>query len=259
MALVDTCKAGTAVGVARGGEMSQPAGIATDATGRVYLADSNNVRIQRFDSSGNFQRTWGKDVDGVAPGTGFEICTVAANCKAGAPTTGKGGEMNAPIGVAADATGAVYVAAVFGRRIEKFDSDGNFQRTWGKDVIISGEPGDLGTGFEICTVADDCKEGVGTGSYLGGEMGLPSGVATDAVGDVYVSDQFTNRIQRFDSSGNFERTWGKNVDGGVAGTGFEICTVAANCKAADASDGSGRRDEPPRLHRHQRVGRPLRP
>src|SRR5262249_55869564 len=158
-------------------------------------------------------------------GTGFEICTVAANCQSGS-NGGLVGELNFPVGIATDpTTGGVYVADVSNHRIQKFDSSGNFLRTWGKDVDTGG-----GTGFEVCTVPANCKAGSNASSTFGGEFDFPVNVATDASGNVYVADNFNDRVQEFGSSGNFIRAWGQNVDSVNVSTGFEICTVAANCQ-----------------------------
>jgi KAP-like P-loop domain-containing protein len=50
-------------------------------------------------ASGAFERTWGFDVDAANPGTGFEICTVAPNCKQGVVFGYAGGSLNGPIGI----------------------------------------------------------------------------------------------------------------------------------------------------------------
>src|SRR6266542_921870 len=244
------CKAGSVGGL--GGELNGPAGAGTDAAGNVYVADTFNHRIEKFDSSGSFLRAWGKDVVSAGPGntgTGVEIC-VAANgdtCQAGTGG-GLGGELNGPNGVATDAAGNVYVADLTSQRIDKFDSSGNFLRAWGRDVVSAG-PGDTGTGSEICVAAngDTCKAGPAAG--LGGEFNGPSGVATDAAGNVYVADASNNRIQKFDSSSSFLRAWGKDVASagpGDTGTGFEVC-VAANgdtCKAGTTGGLGGEFNNP---------------
>jgi uncharacterized protein (DUF2147 family) len=216
------CKQGEVGGL--GGELSEPSDVATDAAGNVYVADASNERIQKFDSSGNWERAWGKDVDSGG-GTGFEICTVAASCKQGT-VGGLGGEFGLGVfaGLATDLAGNVYVAD--DQRIQKFDSSGNWNRAWGKDVVAGG-----GTEFEVCTVAADCQNRAGFSGELGGELNGVAGVAADAAGDVYVADAGNDRIQEFDSSGNWERAWGKDVVAG-GGTGFEVCTVAASCKRA---------------------------
>jgi hypothetical protein len=230
-----------------GGEFDVPADVASDAAGNVYVVDALNSRVQKFDSNGNFLRLWGKDVIGSGlpgdTGTGFEICTVAANCKIGVIPNGLGGELNQPRGIAVDSQGNVYVGDAQNSRIQKFDSSGNFLRLWGQDVIGTGLPGDTGTGFEICTVAANCKKAASS-TGLGGEMTGGQGLAIDASNNVYVADGFNSeRVQKFDSNGNFLRLWGKDVIGtglpGDTGTGFEICTVAANCKNGITTTGLG--------------------
>jgi DNA-binding beta-propeller fold protein YncE len=222
-----SCEEG-AVG-ALGGEIGFPVGVAVDSAGSVYVADQGDNRIEKYDSQGNFLRTWGKDVD-TNGGIGFEICTVAASCKAGAGG-GLGGEFDGVAAIATDAAGSVYVGDYGNRRIQKFDSQGNFLRAWGEDVDQAG-----GTGYEICIVASSCKRGsMGT---LGGEFDGFGGIGTDSSGSVYVTDPGNQRVQKFDAGGSFQRAWGKDVDQ-AGGTGFEICTVAASCKAGVSYGGLG--------------------
>ena len=218
-----SCKAGSSG--ALGGELNTSiasfSAVATDALGNVYFADQINQRIQKFDSSGNWERAWGKDVIAGNAETGFEVCVVAASCQAGG-AGGLGGEFGGPQGIATDAQGDVYVTDFFNQRVQKFNSSGGFLRTWGKNVDQTG-----GSGFEVCTAALSCQGGV-TGT-LGGEFGNPSNVATDAQGNVYVGEIANHRIQKFDSSGAFLRAWGKDVDQ-TGGTGFEVCVAAASCQ-----------------------------
>ena len=231
------CQSGTA-STGLGGEMLFPISLATDASNNVYLADAGNNRIQKFSAQGVFERTWGRNVDSVAVSTGFEVCTDAdgSDCKAADASTGLGGEMNSPSGVATDPGGSVYVADSDNGRIQQFTAVGAFGRTWGTNVN-SAVPG---TGFEICADLDgsDCKA-ADDGTGLGGEMSRPRGVATDAAGNIYVADEFFGRIERFNTGGTFNRAWGRNVDNVAVGTGFEVCTVAANCKNPDLSTGLG--------------------
>ena len=234
-AVAANCQQGSNT-TALGGEVNGPFGVATDATGNVYVADTNNNRVQKFDALGNFVSAWGKDVDSSLAGTGFEICTVAANCQIGSIATAQGGELNFPEGVATDAAGDVYVSDSSNHRIQKFDSDGNFLRAWGKGV-------NGGAGFQVCTVASSCQAGSNT-TALGGELNLPHGIATDGGGNVYVADKDNERVQKFDSAGAFEAAWGADVDSALVGTGFEICTVAANCKAGTVNHAGGEFQDP---------------
>jgi hypothetical protein len=217
--------------------------VAVDTAGNVYVPETPNQRVEKFDSSGNFLRAWGKDVANAGPGntgTGFEIC-VAANgdtCKAGVGG-GLGGEFDLPFGAASDSSNNVYVADANNYRIDKYDSSGNFLRAWGKDVASAG-PGNTGTGFEICVPAngDTCK--TGSPGSAGGESGSPRALAVDGSDGVYATDGNNSRMEKFDPSGNFLRAWGKDVASagpGNTGTGFEICVPANGDTCKSGVDG----------------------
>jgi hypothetical protein len=133
----------------KGGQFSTPRGVAVNvngsggaAAGDLYVVDSSNNRIQRFSASGAFISAWGKDVDS-AGGTDFEVCTVAANCKAASTSTGLGGELNSPQGIAVNqTTGDVYVTEQNNRRVQVFSATGAPLRAFGQDVVQAGQPGD---------------------------------------------------------------------------------------------------------------------
>src|SRR5829696_7054276 len=156
------CKGGGAN--SRGGELEGPRWVATDPGGNAYVLDSDNARVEKFDSDGTFLRAWGKGV--VTAGGEAEICTSSAACRQGVPGQ-QGGEFFNPDSIAADAAGHVFVAD--GGRIQRFDYSGNFQRAWGRDVDAAG-----GAGFEVCTVAASCQGGSGTGE--GGDMNTVEGL-----------------------------------------------------------------------------------
>lgn len=211
--------------------------------GTIYTSGRN--RLQRFSPAGAFERLWGAGVvkSGGAGdnGSGFEICTVAADCTGGsASLTGDGLNFNGgPRGLAINpATGDVYTHAG-NRRIIQFDAEGNFIRAWGRDVIQSGKPGDLGNVFEICEVAADCKGG-NTGT-LGGQFGeqRPSNLAIDSSGHLWVPDPSHHRVQEFEADGTFVAVHGFDVDAAGGGGELESCTVAANCQAGTQGAGAG--------------------
>ena len=208
------CVSGTS-GV-QGGEFSAngPDGVATDTNGNVYVTESGANRVQKFDSSGNFLRAWGKGVGGAA-----SICTAAASCAAGA-TGNAGGDFFTPEGIATDSAGNVYVADFSNSRVEKFDSSGNFLLAWGKNVG--------GPGVETCTVS--CR--AGSTGVEGDAFSRPFGVGIDGADNVYITDASQFRVQKFDTSGGFLGAWGKDV----GGPGVGVCTIAANC--ASGSRGS---------------------
>jgi len=171
----------------------------------VYVADNNNQRIQKFDSSGAFLTKWG------TPGSGD-------------------GQFNTPLGVAVDPAGNVYVAEQGNNRIQKFDSSGTFLLKWGtpgsgdgqfsiaRDVAVD-SAGDV-------YVVDQNNQRIqkfdssgafltefGSGGSGDGQFNNPIGVEPDSAGNVYVADFSNNRIQKFDSSGAFLTEFGSGGSG----------------------------------------------
>jgi DNA-binding beta-propeller fold protein YncE len=170
------------------GQLSFPDGVGADAAGNLYVADANS-RLSQFTTQGAFVRAFGFD---VVPGgsKGFETCTPATGCKRGIPGGGSGQLSDFVLGVGTDSAGNVYVADSGNRRVSQFTTDGAFVRSFGLDVVPAG-----GRGFEICTGATGCKRGrsgAGAGGFL-----LPSAVAADPSGSIYVSDAGASRIQCF--------------------------------------------------------------
>jgi hypothetical protein len=206
------------------GQISYGAGVDVyGATGDVYVSDAFNGRIVRFDSQGNFISAFGW---GVADGAEeFEICTSA--CQAGTGGSGAGqfaGPEAGPRHLAIDqADGSLYVLDPGNYRIEKFDSEGNFELAIGWGVADgAAEP-------QTCTAA--CQAGVsGNGAGQLNDGMWEAGLAVDPTsGHLLFTDFLNSRVQELTSSGDFARMFGRDVEEG-GGEGFEICTEAAKCK-----------------------------
>jgi uncharacterized protein (TIGR03663 family) len=187
------------------GQMRNPKGIALDAMGNVYVADSQNHRIQVFEPNGQLQRQWGSE--GVQPG-----------------------EFKEPWGVAVAKNGDVYVADTWNHRIQVFGPDGTFKRAWGLFGESGGATGPGNVLYGPRDLAFDSQgflyvsdtgnkrivkydaEGnmvtaIGGSGDDDGQMQEPVGIAIGKDDMLYVADTWNQRIQVFDSQLNFVRKW----------------------------------------------------
>jgi NHL repeat-containing protein len=208
------------------GQLIAPAGVARDASGNVYVADSGNDRVQKFSATGTFLAKFG--------------------------TSGAGnGQFTSPGGVAVDGSGNIYVADTANNRIQKLTSAGAFVTAWGTSGTNDGEF-DSPTAVAVdgsgnVFVVDSNNNRVqkftsggtfvstwGVGGSANGEFASPFGIGTDASGNVYVADAGNNRIQKFSGTGTFVTTWGNlgTGDGEFVGT----AGVAADASFVYASD-----------------------
>lgn len=174
------------------GKFYLPTGVAIDLFGNVYVADTENYRIQKFDSEGNFLTKWG--------------------------SFGKAnGQFRRPYDVAVDLFGNVYVADTYNHRVQKFDSNGNFITKWGGLDVPRGIAVDMyGNMYVSSDGTSDIRKFDSNGNFItkwgsygtgNGQFRRPAGVAVDLLGNVYVADFHNSRIQKFDSEGNFLKKW----------------------------------------------------
>jgi hypothetical protein len=212
-----TCQAGILGGGA--GQLGDPKGVAVDGPGDVFVADGNG-RIDEFSPAGAFIKAWGW---GVADGKGqLETCTIT--CRTGLAGSGAGELVN-PEGVAVDGSGDVIVADASNQRVDEFSSSGAFIKAWGWGVA------DGASQLETCTIT--CKIGLEGGGA--GQLAEPQGVAVDGLGDVFVADRGTNRVDEFSSSGAFIKAWGWGVADGKG----QLETCRTTCQAGGSGGGRG--------------------
>ena len=148
------------------------------------------------------------------------------------PSVPAGQRCGLPRGLAADPdTGHVFVGDQLNSRVVELSAWGEFIKAWGWDVVATG-PGDDTIGpedqFEVCVPAagDVCKAGI-QGSGIG-QFELPSGIALDSAGNVYVFDTFAHRVQKFSPEGQFLLMFGGGVNqgGGTPENPGNVCTAA---------------------------------
>jgi hypothetical protein len=120
---------------------------------------------------------------------------------------------------------SVWVTDPPKRRIEKFDSAGNF-------VLMVGGGVNQTTGANVCTAAsgDTCVAGTagsGAGSFQTPAMIAVDNSSSSSNGAVYVADTTNQIVQKFDSSGQIVGNWGSA--GQVDGLEFEVGGGGCGC------------------------------
>jgi DNA-binding beta-propeller fold protein YncE len=115
-----TCQVGAAGPEA--GQLANPFGVAVDNAGNLHVADNANQRMSSFAAEGGFLHAFGFDVIPGDP-TGYEVCTATSGCKIGV-AGGAPGQIDEPIGTAADCEGGILVAEGFNDRVERFGEAG---------------------------------------------------------------------------------------------------------------------------------------
>jgi sugar lactone lactonase YvrE len=184
------------------GQLDSPWGIAIDRNNDVYVSDASAHRISKFNASGTFIFSWGR------AGT-------------------SDGQFSCPASVALDSDGNLYVSDFFNNRVQKFNtSTGAFL---GKFYVVN-----LPTGIAVdkngfIYVGNDLPEVQkidsktwavvkkwGMYGTIDGRFNNIRQITVDRASNVYVVDSYNNRVQKFDSEGNFITKWGASSPEGVA-------------------------------------------
>lgn len=186
----EVCKSSCQVGVAGSGngQFNYPEGVAVDSSGNVWVADSENNRIEEFSSEGKYEDSFG--------------------------TEGKGeGQFKRPVGIAFSG-GNLYVAESGNNRVQELSTTGKYIYAWGKEGNGNGEfnkpqgiAEDPRTGnlYVVESGGDRVQEFTAAGGFVAkfgsfgsgpGQLRHPQGVAVNS-GGVYVGDYENNRVQEW--------------------------------------------------------------
>jgi len=223
-------KSGTSGGLSGSepGEFDYPLGIGIDTSGKIYVADRDNDRIQIFDAAGNFV------ADEI---TGDSISEDA--------------KLYGPSGVDVDESGKIYVADRNNQAVKVYSNSGDYitkfspsHGTFYGDALAVSDSGKIyvGEAFHDHVVAlsstgeiletlgsacqtesgwGDCVDPDGNGPLILGDGQFASiyGLDVDQHGNLFVADRGNHRIQKFDSNGNFVTKFGRNGGTGYIGSG----------------------------------------
>jgi DNA-binding beta-propeller fold protein YncE len=219
------------------GQFASPTGLAVDRDGNLYVADSYHHRIQRITLSGDVYLLGRR---GTGPGEFLNPQAVVADhglgyyvleqggCRIqhfgahgerlaefGSPGKGRG-QMSAPMAMARDPFGCLFVADTGNNRIVKWSPDGLFLdhfpsvtgtatfRPQGLAVDRAGRIWVAETPRHRLVVFDSLFRVLGTRGGPGDGLGQfrePQGLAVTPGGGVLVADSGNNRVQVLDAEG----------------------------------------------------------
>lgn len=186
-------------------QVNNPNGLAIDCANNLYISEMNGHKVRKVDAT-----------------------TLNISLVAGDGTVGNGGDggpataaqLNAPVGIAADCAGNVYIADTGNDRVRRVDAVTHDIATVATATPLS-LPGDVQVdGAGNLWIADSghnrilaidaggtMKTLAGTGVFgfagdggpaTGAMLGGPRGIARDPAGNVYLTDGANTRIRRLD-------------------------------------------------------------
>ena len=138
------------------GQFFSPVGLAFDSSNNLFVADSNNDRVQKF---------------ALNPSGVYKFSAQIGSSGSG------DGQLTLPYRLGLDSVGNVFVADTFNSRVEEFDKAGAFVRTF-------------------------------TYNDPNGNAFFPQGIAVDSAGNVFATDFLNNRVLKFSNTGVYLTQFG---------------------------------------------------
>jgi sugar lactone lactonase YvrE len=204
--VVDTLVGGGALFTAASAgdvQLRAPSSVAGDGAGGVVFIDPDFAMVRRVSSSGVVSVVAGSGPTGALSGIGGPAVSAT---------------LRRPVGVAVDASGAVYVTDYLASMVFRIGADGVLTRIAGSGVY-----------------ADSGDGGLAVNAGLKG----PWGVAVDAAGNVYVADQDAGRVRKISPSGVISTIAGTGLSGfGGDGGPAVAAQLARPTGLAVGADGS---------------------
>ncbi len=238
-------------------KLSNPVGVAVDASGNLFIADSVNQRIRKVTTAGVISTVAGNGTQGYS---GDGSAATAA-------------QLNSPWGVAVDGAGNLFISDTSNHRVRKMTTDGVISTFAGAGIAgYSGDGGPAATAqlqfpaglaadgagnIYIADSGNNCVRkvtpagvistvaGIGSAAFSGdggpatsAELNVPTGVTVDAAGNLYIVDHQNSRIRKVSSSGVIS-TFAGIATAGFSGDGGKATLAQLNYPMGIAGDNSG--------------------
>ena len=231
-------------------KLADPAGLALDGQGRLYVANRNNstITIYKPDSSGDSSpvavisgNQTGLDGpigiavrkgclyvanNGNSSVTEYKIVNIGIGRNDLAPfktikstdIQGSTGDLTCPHGLACDGNGTVYVSSLLDKSVKAYEPDGDLLYSCIpalKTVNLPPTASSAGAELPVFAILDLLAAATDTRSV---SIGTPYGIAVTSGGVVYVGDELLNCISKISLGANGKA----QLDGGIYGSLAEI-------------------------------------
>jgi trimeric autotransporter adhesin len=190
-------------GPANQANLQLPGGVALDASGNLYIADTGDNLIREVTTDGIINTICGDSLPGFSGDTAAPI----------------NAEVHSPEDVAVDSSGNIYIADTFNAAIREITPSNN----------------------EINTIAGDGSVGYGGDGGLALSAGLiePYAISLDSKGDIFIAEPPDGRIREYTVSNKFIITAVGNGVLGFSGDGGQAVKAEINQASGVAVDSSG--------------------
>lgn len=233
-------------GNAAAAQLKYPTSAVKDASGNLYIADSDNHRVRKVSPAGIITTIAGTGTGGFGGDGG--PATLA--------------QLNYPSEIAVDRVGNIYIADQSNYRIRKVSLDGTILTV----AVLSAAPGrgpygmalnssgdlyiadgaknqilKLPAGGGLIVVAGTGSEGYGgdEGPATSAELDYPRAISLDSLGNLYIADAYNHRIRMVSAAGVISTVAGTGTPG-FNGDGAPAIGTGLNTPFGVWADGAGR-------------------
>jgi sugar lactone lactonase YvrE len=169
-------------GPAKAAQLDLPTALALDASGNLYVADTNNHRVRRIASAAG--------VIATVAGNGIEAF-------AGDNGPATSASIDSPNGLALDSSGNLYIADTHNGRLRRVNSSTGLISTVAGAGVVAGNVQSFGGDNGPATAAG---------------LALPRGLTLDSAGNLYFADSANHRIRRISPAGTITTVAGQGTE-----------------------------------------------
>ncbi|MGA7683470.1 MAG: SMP-30/gluconolactonase/LRE family protein [Terriglobales bacterium] len=230
-----------------------PDGMGFDSNNNLYIADSSNHRVRKLAATGTITTIAGTGVTGYSGDMGLAAAAT----------------LDAPQAVAADTSGNVFIADQAGAVLREVSATTGKITTFSNGVCYSGSApfcafsslatdasGNVyGADPYFCAIWQITPSGTVTAVAGAPDQGCgynsdgipatqallnsPFGVALDSAGNIYIGDQYNNRVRKVDHATKLISTVAGNGTAGFSGDGGPATAATLNFNSGVAVDSKG--------------------